>query len=158
MRQTLFEDPKVTPFVECPNCRRLLQFGLNRCPDCFELIEDEYAFLSGAVVLLNTKACAMANTIKTVDITAPLSFAMAALAYVTDQPPALLFAAVTWPVLALLAILLWFIRFGRFDLGDEDYLKARRDMRIRFLGWLVVVASLVGFLYVTTSNGQWVIR
>jgi hypothetical protein len=150
----LFDDPNVTPFVECPNCRRLLKVGIDRCPDCFELIEISYALASASAVLLNTKACAMANTIKTVDVTAPLGLAVAAVGYITDQPPSILFVTAAWPVLPILAIGLWFVRFGSFGLGDEDFLKARKQMGMRLLGWLVMAAILLGFVIMVVRSRQ----
>jgi len=64
LRESALANPRVTSLVECPNCRRLLHYGTARCPDCFEAILDSYAIASAAVVTLNTRACAMANTTK----------------------------------------------------------------------------------------------
>ena len=147
MRNSIFEDPPATPFAECPNCRRLLQIGVSRCPDCYEPIEDDYAGVSGAVVLLNTKGCAMANTIKTMDAVAPLSIGVAAISYVSDLPSGFLISSVTYPLVAIIAIGVWFGRFGWFSLGDEDFAKAKHSMRVRLLWWLGLATALFGFVY-----------
>jgi len=39
--------------------------------------------------------------------------------------------------LALLAIVVWYFRYGRFVAGDEEFIKARREMRKSFCFWLV---------------------
>ena len=125
---------------------------LSRCPDCYELIEEGYALTSGAVVLLNTKACGMANTIKTVDPVAVFSIGTAALAYVSDLPSGLLMSTVIWPILAVVAIVIWFLRFGWFRLGDEDFAAALHSMRVRLVYWLALLGGLSVFIYVALKN------
>ena len=147
MRESIFSDPQVTPFVECPNCRRLLTYGLKRCPDCYQEIREDYAILSGAIVVVNTKACAMANTIKTLDVSAPLALGATLFSYLVQEPPTITLVSVTWPGLALLAVVLWFIRFGRFGLGDDDYRRARRQMWLRLVGWSLLTAALWSFYF-----------
>jgi RNA polymerase subunit RPABC4/transcription elongation factor Spt4 len=154
MRDSIFEDPPVTPFVECPNCRRLLTYGVKRCPDCYEEIRDDYALLSGAVVVINTKACAMANTIKTLDVSAAIALGVTVFSYLANEPPAIVLISVTWPVGALLAIALWFIRFGRFKLGDDDYARARKQMRARLIAWSIFTAVLWGFYFFVVQSGH----
>jgi hypothetical protein len=39
----------------------------------------------------------------------------------------------------LLVIAVWFYRFGWFKIGDEEYMRARREMRSSFLLWLVIL-------------------
>lgn len=147
MRQSIFADPQVTPFVECPNCRRLLEFGTQRCPDCYEEIREEYAFVSGAIVVINTKACAMANTIKTLDVSAAIALGVTLFSYLGDQPGVMQLAASAWPAVALVAVVLWFIRFGRFKWGDDDYARARRQMGLRLMGWSLFTAALWSFYF-----------
>src|SRR5258706_6741409 len=144
MPESIFADPKVTTFVECPNCRRLLEFGTQRCPDCYEEIREDYALLSGAVVVLNTKACAMANTIKTLDVSAVIALGVTLFSYLAQEPSKVTLVSLTWPALALLAIILWFIRFGRFKWGDGDYTRARRQMWLRLMAWSLLTAALLG--------------
>lgn len=147
MKDSILEDPPATPFAECPNCGRLLQIGVSHCPDCYELIEVEYAMTSGAVVLINTKACAMANTIKTLDPVAVLAIGVAVLAYVSDLPSGLLISSITGPTLALVAITVWFGRFGWFKIGDEEFVKARRSMLVRLFCWSALFVVLTSFVF-----------
>jgi RNA polymerase subunit RPABC4/transcription elongation factor Spt4 len=147
MRESIFADPPVTPFVECPNCKRLLTYGTERCPDCYEEISEDYARLSGAIVVINTKACAMANTIKTLDVTAVIALVVAAIE-ILQTPPTIPIIPFSWPAVALVAVILWFIRFGRFKLGDDDYVRARRQMSLRLLGWSLFGVGLWGFYFV----------
>jgi hypothetical protein len=147
MRESIFEDPPVTPFVECPNCRRLVEFGTQRCPDCYEEIREDYARLSVAIVVTNTRACAMANTIKTLDVSAAIALGVVLFTYLVPEPPTITLISVTWPTLALLAIVSWFIRFGRFKLGDDDYARARRQMGLRLMAWSLFTVALWSFYF-----------
>jgi hypothetical protein len=53
---------------------------------------------------------------------------------------ALFYFIILWPVIPLMVILIWFIRFGRFKIGDEEYLRAKREMRGSLLLWLAILA------------------
>ena len=152
LKDSILEDPPATPYAECPNCGRLIQIGVSRCPDCYELIDVEYAMTSGAVVLINTKACAMANTIQTLDPLAVLAIGVAVLAYVCDLPSGFLLSAITGPTLALVAIVVWFVRFGWFKIGDEDFVRARQSMLVRLIAWLVLAVVLSSFVYLAVSS------
>ena len=152
MKNSIFEDPPATPFAECPNCGRLLQIGISRCPDCYESIDVQYAMTSGAVVLINTKACAMANTIKTLDPVAVLAIGVTILAYVSDLPSGFLISTIVWPTLAMAAIAVWFVRFGRFKIGDDDFVRARQAMLVRLFFWLVLVVVLSSFVYLAVRS------
>ncbi len=151
MREDIFADPQITPFIECPNCCRLLEYGTSRCPDCYEEIREDYALLSGAVVAINTKACAMANTIRTMDVTAIIAIAVMLVSYFLNDR-SFLIAPLMWPMLALAAIVIWFVRFGRFKLGDADYQKARGDMARRLAGWAILFLGLAAFYLFQITN------
>ena len=147
MRESIFADPPVTAFVECPNCKRLLAYGAERCPHCYEEISEEYARVSGAIVGINTKACAMANTIKTFDVSVVIAIGMAVLELLST-PPSVPIIPFSWPVVVLLAIGLWFIRFGRFKWGDEDYVRARKQMLSRLIAWSLFSVALWSFYFI----------
>ena len=152
MKDSILEDPPATPFAECPNCRRLLHIGVSHCPDCYEPIDVEYAMTSGTVVLINTKACAMANTIKTLDPVAVLAIGVAVLAQLSDLPPGFLISSLVGPILATVGIVVWFVRFGWFKIGDEDFVRARQAMLVRLFSWLVLTVILSSFVYLAVSS------
>src|SRR5438132_385689 len=105
MKEMIFADPRVTPFIECPNCQRLLRYGTERCPDCYEEIRQEYAYASAVAVAINTKSCAMANTIRTLDISAVLAVGVTVLTYFLNESDSpILFGPVFWPGIVLLAV------------------------------------------------------
>ncbi|HEX8455734.1 MAG TPA: hypothetical protein VF656_00290 [Pyrinomonadaceae bacterium] len=144
--------PAVTPFVECPNCGRLIEYGVAHCPACREEISEDYAQLSASVVVHNTQACSLANTIKSGDYAAIVSGLAAFYAYAFSRHGYFLVAIAT-PVGFLLAIGLWFRRYGKFPIGDEDYLKAGRDMRASLKLWLALLfAQIVAFVYTLKSS------
>ena len=140
MRESPFNGPVVSPFVECPNCKRLLEFGSSLCPGCREEISSEYATLSAAIVYYNTQACSVANTITTFDAFIPVAFVGTVLVYIIDwyvsSEPRISAGLLFWPVIPLAAIVIWYLRFGRFRFGDEEYFRARREMRRSFVFWL----------------------
>jgi RNA polymerase subunit RPABC4/transcription elongation factor Spt4 len=138
---------RYTPFVECPNCERLVSVGVNRCPDCYEEITEEYAVSSAFVVVANTVACDIANS-----LTAMNSFAvLAAIAIVGVYFMELysyaslrtFYMTAVWTIVPLLAILLWFYRFGNVKLFDDEYVRARSAMRRALIMWLGILALQV---------------
>jgi hypothetical protein len=143
----MLQRPAVTPFVECPNCNLLVEYGVRLCSRCREEISLEYGFASALVVHHNTQACSLANTIKTLEPAAVINILSGTFSYLLGAPT--LFAVNLFiPILAVAAILLWFLRYGSFKIGDEDYVKAKRVMRISLRLWLaLLVVELVAFGY-----------
>jgi hypothetical protein len=145
MRESLLGNPAVVPFVECPNCKQLAEYGAEGCPRCREEIDPGYALVSAVVVHHNTQACSLANTIKGFDPFVYIALAGSVFMYAVDwyavEGPALSYLVLTWPVIPLAVILVWFYRFGRFEIGDEEYVRARREMRGSCLLWLAILAA-----------------
>jgi len=145
MRDNFFKHPQVTPFVECPNCGRLVEFGAEHCPACREVIEKGYALLSVGVVAFNTQAVSLANTIKTGDAAAAAVLLASAYVYFLDASDGGLSLQSLWattlavPVLALSAVALWFFRYGRFRMGDADFDRSKLDMRWSLMLWLALL-------------------
>lgn len=147
MRETMFTRPAVIPFVECPNCKSLIEFGAEQCSRCREEIDENYALLSAAVVQFNTQACTSANTIKTAEPAIVISIISATWSYFIEIP-ALFILALATPILFLSTILVWFFRYGRFKIGDEDFLKAKRDMSASLKLWMgLLIVELLVFFY-----------
>ena len=141
MSESLLKTPAVHPFVECPNCRQLLELGAERCSRCREEIDPDYGALSALVVHHNTQACAVANSISGFDAFVPLALIGSVIIYVIDylSGSLILFSLILiWPVIPLIAIVVWFFRFGRFRIGDDEYLRAKREMRKSFFLWLAI--------------------
>ena len=137
---SLLKGPAVHPFVECPNCHELLELGAKLCPRCREEISEDYAVISAAIVHYNTQAVSVANTITTLDAFIPLALIGTILIFFIDWlesgPPRISTALLFWPAIPLVVIIIWHLRFGRFQIGDEEYLRARREMRRSFAFWL----------------------
>lgn len=144
MNEPLWKKPAVHPFVECPNCKQLLEWGADSCPRCREEIDPDYALASAAAVHHNTQACSLANSVKGFDAFALIALVGSVVIYAFDMYAfgslALFYLIVLWPAIPLLAVLVWFARFGRFKIGDEEYLRARRAMRGSLLLWLAILA------------------
>ncbi|HSS21575.1 MAG TPA: hypothetical protein VLL54_15990 [Pyrinomonadaceae bacterium] len=142
--------PLVHPFVECPNCRQLVEFGAAQCSRCREPIDPNYAAVSAVIVHHNTQACAVANTISGFDAFIPLALIGSILIFVLDLyvsgRPIISLFLLAWPLIPLLIIIGWFFRFGWLKIGDDEFLKARRELRNSFLFWLVVlVVQMLAF-------------
>jgi len=138
--------------VECPNCKRLFQYGAVHCPYCREEINPRYAQASAQVLILNTQACSLANSIKTAEPGAIIVFLVSAFG-VFFYAPSLLILNFLTPVISLAAIILWFTRFGRFRAGDEEYLKAKTRMRSSLKLWATLLAvQLLMLLYVIKTH------
>ena len=141
MSESPFKGPAVFPFVECPNCKVLLEVGSLLCPHCREEISPEYAAVSAAIVHYNTQACSVANTIATFDAFIPLALIGTVVIYFGEWyvsgKPRIAVGLLFWPAIPLLAILVWYLRFGRFRIGDAEFLRARREMRRSFAFWLI---------------------
>jgi len=136
-------NPPVHPFVECPNCRELVEFGAECCSRCREPIDPAYGLASAIIVHHNTQACTVANTFSGFDAFIPLALIGSVVIFLIDlyvygRPTIFLFLPI-WPLMPLLIIVGWFFRFGRFKIGDAEFLQARREMRSSLLFWLVVL-------------------
>jgi len=138
---------RYTPFVECPNCQKLAKVGIRRCPDCREEIPETYALTSAAVVVFNTVACDVANSIGTFDAFIVLAVPLGIVLYFIDLysygSPILFYLTLIWPVMPLLTAILWFYRFGTFPLGDDEYLSAKRRVQRTLTLWLAFTSAQI---------------
>jgi len=140
-----------TPFVECPNCQKLVKVGIQRCRDCYEEISQDYALSSAAIVVFNTVACDVANSMAEGDRFAMLAVPIGIMIYFIDLysfgSPRLFYLTLLWPVMPLLFTILWLYRFGTFPLGDDEYLSAKRRVRWSLMLWLAFTAAQVFTLW-----------
>jgi hypothetical protein len=133
----------VTPFTECPNCGRFLSLRAEKCPDCHELIDEGYAFYSALHVTVITQACSFANSIKYVDLIAILALGISIYIYILSEPWLFLLAPLM-SAIPLFFIILWFARFGRFKFAEDDFQKAKREMRASLFLWSgILVVQLI---------------
>ena len=143
----MLKKPAVVPFVGCPNCKQLLEYGAERCSRCREEIDSDYALLSAVVVHHNTQAVSLANTIKTLEPAAIINIAISIYGYFLGIPAIFALSALM-PMLVLLVILIWFFRFGRFSIGDEEYVAAKHEVWVSFRLWLgLLIIQLLVLLY-----------
>jgi hypothetical protein len=137
----------------------LLELEAPNCPRCREEINPEYALVSAVLVHHNTQACSMANTISSFDAFIPLALVIGigvcALDWYVSERPRIPLLFLTWPMMPLLAIVVWYFRFGRFKIGDDEYLRARKEMKRSFFFWLVfliVQLLLIAVVWTTRTN------
>ena len=156
MFKSLLKPPPVTPFVECPNCKQLMEFGAEMCPRCREEIGPEYAVVSVVVVHHNTQACSLANTIISFNAFIPIALIVSVGVYVIDWyvsgTPRISVGLLFYSLIPLLVIALWYIRYGRFQIGDEEYLRARRELRQSVALWCALLAVQLLLLAVAITR------
>jgi hypothetical protein len=116
---------------------------VERCPDCQELIDEGYAFFSALHVVVITQACSFANSIKYIDLMAILVLGISVYVYFLNEP----WLFILTPIMAavpLFAVVLWFFRFGGFKFAEDDFQRAKREMRASFILWLgILVVQLI---------------
>jgi hypothetical protein len=96
------------------------------------LIDEAYAFYSALHV-----AGSFANSIKYVDLIAILVLATTVYLYILNE--LWLFAlALFMSAVPLFFIVLWFSRFGRFKFAEDDFQKAKGEMRNSLVLWLAI--------------------
>ena len=141
-----FTNPRVTPFIQCPSCKRLIECEASICPHCREEIDPQYAAVSKLVVVYQTAAVSSANTIKSAELGAGLVFVASFIGFWFDPP--LIIANLLTPIISAAAVGLWFYRF-RIRLQDPEYAKARKDMRNSLTLWLVLIGvQILSLIYV----------
>lgn len=134
--------PPITPFVECPNCRKLLEVGVTQCPECREPISPDYAARSAFTVVLNTAACRVAKDIRDRSrIMALIVVGESIFLFLLDRR---IFVPLFWltvvpTTMQLLMIGTWFQKFGRFPLGDSDYVRAAATVRWSAMVWTAIL-------------------
>ena len=116
-----------------------------QCPHCREVFDPDYALLSAGLVVLTTQAASQANFLKSLNPGVVLILAVSAGAYASGWLPFLL-ASMSIPLLAVVAILRWHRRFGRYPISDDWYHQVRSDLRTSLTAWSVLLS--VQFLVV----------
>jgi hypothetical protein len=140
----LLSEPMIEPFVQCPNCGRTLRPGVESCPECSQVITAEYARSNVVAVMLRSQACDMKNEVTTFDPAAVILFILTAVAFAWVASGREL--SLSFPVLVLisavllLSVLVWFYRYGRLADDDDEYLRAKREMKRRLTLWLTLLA------------------
>ena len=127
MKFSLLRWEPATPFAECPNCKRLLRAEVRTCPECREEISEEYAMASMWVNYYNTQAVGSANFLKSTEPGVVILLISSAIGFSLGSPSLFVVNLVT-PLSIIVGIAVWFYRFGRFPLGDDEYLSARRKI------------------------------
>jgi RNA polymerase subunit RPABC4/transcription elongation factor Spt4 len=156
---SVFSKPAIHENFFCPHCHRLLAYGTQRCKYCHEEIDEEYARVNAYIHFQLTQASSQANTIGTLD-PAVIFFAIASLCMrwlkleFYGEIPRLwtvfeIIFSLFW-LLPLVAIIVWFYRYRRWRIIDEDeYQSKRKSMRLSFRMWLAAyvfqVVLLVAF-------------
>jgi len=114
--------------------------------------------VSAVLVHHNTQAIAVAKTISSGDAFIPLALMGSVIIYLGDWyiyggPGGNFLLLFLWPSIPLVAIVVWYFRFGRFKIGDEEFLQSRKELRRSFCFWLAFLVVQVLFVIVSLRVG-----
>jgi hypothetical protein len=147
---SIFSKPAIHENFSCPNCRRLLPSGTKRCKYCLEEIDDDYANLNAFLHFQLTQAISHANIIATFDpaivffVIASLCLRWLKLEFYSDIPHLSIALEIVFGLVWLapvVAIIIWFYRYGRWRIIDEEeYQSKRRSMKLSLRMWLAAYA------------------
>lgn len=145
-----------TPFIECPNCRKLLALGTQLCPECREEIDPGYAVSNAAAFVLTTKAVSAADVVEGTRLIAFFVALVSVTAFFLDvysfgRPFLFILTLVPSAAFALRA-LGWMRRYGWLPLQNEDFLSARRKVKPTLFVWLGLLAAQVLVLLLRLSG------
>ncbi|MFN0109744.1 MAG: hypothetical protein ACKVZH_12895 [Blastocatellia bacterium] len=136
-------EPEITATGNCHSCCELVQWGTPKCPYCGTLLDKRRMYDSAVENFYITQAVSSANTIRTFRPAAFLFIVALGLSLMGSGSPAIKFI---WP-LALIVIIRWFIKHGRINSTDADYLEAKQKMRVDFFLWLAInILNLIVFI------------
>ena len=95
------------------------------------------------MVTVITQACSFANSIKYVDQIAILALGTSVFVYILNERWLFILAPMM-SAIPLFFIVLWFSRFGRFRFAEDDFQKAKREMRASLVLWVgILVVQLI---------------
>src|SRR5262249_347766 len=111
-RFRIFRQLRLTPFVECPHCHKLLQFKRRNRTVCTDPIPPEYAMVSAVTNAVNILACNEAKDIDHVATRFPIILAAVLFTGILLKVPSIIFwLLVICAALQLIGVLSWNLRF-----------------------------------------------
>jgi len=139
-----------TFYLRCPNCWRLLSYGTEYCHHCREELSEGYAFISTAIETLKTAGSDHARTIASLNPYAVMVVIVSLVLFafsIATREIGVSYLIPFMSVAPLLAVLLWFYRYGFVADTDEEYLNAKREVKHALKLWLLIFAFQVFVLF-----------
>ena len=141
-----FIDPAVTPFGNCPTCQALIRLKVENnvvsidernCPNCKIQISEEEILESFIKNFLLTQAVSSANSILGFDLAVPVFLIVAVFSVLTEDSPTLstYFFVISF-LLPLFICLRWLLRFGKYHIPDEEFIDAKRKVKLSSMLWI----------------------
>ena len=102
--------------------------------------------------MVNTQACSHANIIKTAEMAALVVFFASLIGFLLRDPSLFVVNLLT-PIISLAAVLMWFRRYRKFRIGDDEFVKAKARMRTSLRIWTtLLVVQLLALGYMLRSG------
>jgi hypothetical protein len=141
-----------TPTIfQCPHCNETIDSTADACRFCGTAVDHEAARKAAEVLARVNQACSDASYLRTAALSIGVFFVLRFLPFVSMLGAVgfigLAFAVPIWS-------LRWWLKFGRIDVADEEFRKARTTVKIAgivvsvVLVLFVVLPFILGFLRV----------
>ena len=135
-----FHDPEITLVGKCHTCNEQILYGLEFCPKCGIKIVHEDMEISVVNNFLLTQAVSSANSIRTLNVGVHFFLGTSILRFLIDYSFWFdVVTSLTW-FIPLFVIMRWFLRHGRWESNDVEYLTSRKEMKKSFWLWLAAHA------------------
>jgi len=119
---------------ECPSCRQTINTSLSQCPYCSAPIDGQTAEAAAALTTRVSQACNDASYVRI------LAGSLIVFWLLTIVPFMGLVGMVGYYFLLVfvpLMVIRWWIRFSKLRSDDPDYRRAKRNVQISLVIWVV---------------------
>lgn len=134
---------------ECPSCSQTINTSLSQCPFCSAPIDGQAAEAAATHTTKVSQACNDASYVRI------LAGSLVVFWLLTIVPFMGLVGIVGYYVLLVLVPVLairWWVRFSSLRADDPDYRRAKRNVRIALVIWVVfLMLFTIRIVFMTTS-------
>ena len=136
---------------ECPSCRQTINTSLTQCPYCFAPIDRQAAEAAAALTTRVSQACSDASYVRI------LAGSLIAFWLLTIVPFMGLVGVVGYYVLLVLVpglAIRWWVRFSSLRSVDPDYYRAKRNVGIALVIWVVFLLIFSIRIVIASTRGN----
>ena len=128
-------EPEITLCGNCPHCHELILLGTEKCRYCGLELDQEELYQSAIRNFVITQAVSSANTIRSLDLGVFFFLGSIAILYLGSYGIQFeILVTLIW-LSPLVLITRWYFKHGRWPTDDEEYRRAKKEMRSGFFLW-----------------------